>query len=467
MFGKPTDAQDPLGLVHPDDRERVGDAWRAFRSGIKDLTDLRYRVLLPDNGVKHFETSAKRADIEGKKLHFVFAHDITHRKREEEQREMLEAKFRQSQKMEALGTLAGGISHDFNNILGIIMGNTDLALRDVPDWNPARDCLNEIRVASLRARDIVQQILSFSRQSLYEYHPIRVTPVVQDTLRLLRSSMPASIDIEQHVETDDDVALADQGQINQIVMNLCTNSAQAMPTGGKLKIRLTTAHRLQLQGVSLAGKPADRYIRLTIEDTGTGIDPSIMDRILEPYFTTKEMGKGTGMGLAVVEGIVRKHNGAIRFDSSPGKGTTVDVYLPLIDEEPSDAAEKTPSNGAGTEQILFVDDEPGLVDTYSALLREMGYRVVTCTHPETALGIFGDRYAEIDLVITDMTMPGMNGDELTRRLSRIKPGIPVILCSGYSDLFTDEQAREIGISAFAIKPIEVDDIARTIRSLLS
>jgi len=217
----------------------------------------------------------------------------------------------------------------------------------------------------------------------------------------------------------------------------------------------------------MAGNPEDRYLRLTIEDTGTGIDPGITDRILEPYFTTKEMGKGTGMGLAVVEGIVRKHNGIILFDSVLGKGTTVDVYLPLVDEEPPDYTEEEPEYVTGTGRILFVDDEQGLVDTYSALLEEMGYDVVSCTHPEAALELFGERFAEIDLVITDMTMPGMNGDELTRRLAKIKPGIPVILCSGYSDLFTEEQAREIGISAFAIKPIAIDDIAHTVRTLLS
>jgi len=249
MFGDPETASNPFGLVHPDDRERVNDTWQAFRSGEEELTDLAYRILLPDNEIRHFETSARQADIEGKKLYFVFAHDITHRIREEEQREMLETQLRQSQKMEALGTLAGGISHDFNNILGIIMGNAELAMTDIPDGSPVKDCLMEIRQASFRAKDIVRQILSFSRQSLYEYRPVRIAPLVQDAVRLLRSSMPASIDIDQHVETDADVVLSDQGQINQIVMNLCNNSAQAMPTGGKLTIRLTNALRSQIPGV--------------------------------------------------------------------------------------------------------------------------------------------------------------------------------------------------------------------------
>jgi len=397
--------------------------------------------------------------IAGESFILTIFHDITDEKR-------LKNQLQQAQKMEAIGTLAGGIAHDFNNILGIIIGNTELAIDDVPDWNPAKECLLEIRQASLRAKDVVRQILSFSHQSLIERKPISATSIIEETLKLLRASIPVSIDINREFSVQTDTILADQAQISQIVMNLCTNAAQAMGDGGVLDVRLRDVAADEVSDISLSEESTDRYLKLTVKDTGYGIDQEHMDQIFDPYFTTKKVGEGTGMGLAVVNGIVQKHDGYIAVKSDLGIGTTVDVYLPLIDEDAAEDIKESEALPTGAERILFVDDEPGLVRTCSKMLQTLGYDVVSCTDPEEALSIFKEQRESIDLVITDMSMPKMNGGKLTREINKIRSDTPVILCSGYSDLFTEDEAAEIGITAFFMKPIARENIAITIRKVL-
>ncbi|MBC8392573.1 MAG: response regulator, partial [Deltaproteobacteria bacterium] len=386
---------------------------------------------------------------------------------------MLESQLRRAQKMEAIGTLAGGIAHDFNNILGIIMGNAELAIDDVPEWNPARECLEEIRDASLRAKDVVRQILSFSRHSLMGRKHLRAGVIIKESLKLLRSSIPSTIDIRQNLSARSDTVLAEPTHINQILMNLCTNAYQAMSDkGGTLTVSLTNSEiparhpaggqNLQSQTHLAPGK----YLVLNIKDTGHGIDPEIRERIFNPYFTTKKVGEGTGMGLAVVDGIVQKYDGGVEIDSTPGKGTSVTVYLPNSDQEPEEEVQAVESLPRGTERILFVDDEAGLVRAYSQALKSLGYDVVPCTNPDKALEIFKKEPENFDLVITDMTMPEMTGDKLAKALNTIRPNIPIIICSGFSNLISEDEAKALGIAAFSAKPLVKKELAKVVRRVL-
>lgn len=378
----------------------------------------------------------------------------------------LETELQQAHKMEAIGTLAGGIAHDFNNILGIILGNTELAIDDVPEWNPAKESLREIRHATMRAKDVVRQILSFSRHSLIERQPLRLTPILEDTLTLLRSSIPTTIEIHKHLDADTDVILGDPAQLSQVIMNLCTNAYQAMGNGGTLSVDLMNSVVDRGSGLTIAELPAGQYVRLTVKDTGPGIDPEHLSRIFDPYFTTKKVGEGTGMGLAVARGIVTNCGGEIVVDSERGKGTAFHVYLPLADAEAAMRVDAPPSLPRGTERVLFVDDEAGLARAYSAAISSLGYSVITFTGPKEALERFREDRDAFDLVITDMTMPELTGEALTRELQKIRPDIPIIVCTGHSEEMAEETVRRLGIADYALKPISKPDIASTIRRAL-
>ena len=390
------------------------------------------------------------------------AQDITDRSR-------LEVQLRQAQKMEAIGTLAGGIAHDFNNILAAVLGYTEMALGEPKLDAQLRRYLDQVFKAGERARDLVKQILSFSRQSDERPRPLRVSPIVKEVMRLLRASLPSTIKIRQDIHGDWDTVVADPTQIHQILMNLCTNASHAMRgEKGELKIGLVPVNieppdNLIIHHDLSPGK----YLRLTVSDTGAGINKEIRDRIFDPFFTTKKPGEGTGLGLSVVYGIVKSYGGAITVNSEVGRGTEFNAYLPLVIEDTGSygAKEETPIP-RGKERILFVDDEAALVQLATSILSGLGYEVAGRTSSLEALELFRMRPDSFDLVITDMTMPNMTGSELAQELMRLRPDMPVILCTGFSEAITQEKARALGVKDFIMKPIVQRQMAGAIRRAL-
>jgi PAS domain S-box-containing protein len=406
--------------------------------------------------------SANIYDEEGKTLvaTVVQGQDITERKRGEE-------RLCQMHKMEAVGTLAGGIAHDFNNILTAIIGYTQLALAEVSEDTELHSDLKEVLRAGNRAKDLVRQILTFSRRHAEERVAVSVSPLVEEALKLLRSTLPSTIVIEQKIEQETGNILADPTQVHQIVMNLCTNAAHAMEEkGGVLEVCLCR-EKLDLNFTAMHPDlvPGD-YIILKVKDTGIGIELGVMERIFEPYFTTKEKDKGTGLGLAVVHGIVKSYRGAVTVSSEPGKGSVLTVYLPVIERMAVTEAAKVESLPHGSECILFVDDEQSLAELGKKMLESLGYRVFSLTDSSEALKLFRKEPDRFDLVITDITMPRMTGDELAKEILSIRPDIPVIICTGYSERMTEAKAKTMGIRAFIMKPVNKTDIAETVRRAL-
>ncbi len=405
--------------------------------------------------------------FEGQEFRIAYVQDISERKKAEKETQRLESALLQAQKMEAIGTLAGGIAHDFNNILSAVIGYTELSL-----WNTDRDApvyqnLRKILTAGMRARDLVEQILTFSRKAERELKPLQVGPLVKEALKLLRSSLPTTIEIAQEIDDHTDNVMADPTQIHQIIINLCTNAAHAMDTGGgQMKISLSqvklSEHDIRLHpGLN----PGD-YLKLAVQDTGTGIPADIIAKIYDPYFTTKQKGKGTGLGLAVVHGIVKGYGGAIFvYSESPG-GTTFNIYLPTVKGETALQTIPPHTLPRGTEHILIVDDEALLIDVLQQMLENLGYRVSATNDGKTALEMYCRKPDAFDLVLTDMTMPKMTGDELASELLKINADLPIILCTGYSAKISAETALRMGIRAFIYKPIVEIDLANIVRNVL-
>ena len=384
--------------------------------------------------------------------------DVTHEVR-------LEKTIRQTQKMEAIGTLAGGIAHDFNNILSAILGYTEISLDYADKGNALYDNLQEVLKATKRAGDLVRQILTFSRETEQELRPVQVRRIVREALKLLRASLPATIQIRQDLHSESAV-LAEPSQIHQIIMNLCTNSAHAMgERGGVLEVRLTDETlSSEFTDIHPELRPG-AHIRLSVIDTGHGIEPALLERIFDPFFTTKKRGEGTGMGLSVVHGIVSSGGGIITVYSKPGQGTAFNVYLPVIrDETPQEEEIETPIP-FGHERILFVDDEQPIAALGKQMLENLGYEVVTRTHSVEALELFRAKPNAFDLVITDMTMPDMTGKELAEHIMHIRD-VPIILCTGFSARINEEQAKAMGIRAFVMKPLLKRQLGETIRDVL-
>jgi signal transduction histidine kinase/CheY-like chemotaxis protein len=381
----------------------------------------------------------------------------------------MQTKLASSEKFQALGQMASGVAHDFNNILSGIMGYAEMALYDISENSPARKSIEQVLKASNRAEDLVKQILAFSRQSEsdQERRPIQIHHIVQEALKLTRASLPTTIDIHQDISTHGTTVLADPTQIHQIMMNFCTNAHHAMrEKGGILEVSLVP---VELDSIEVGDYPdlkPGSYLKLSIGDTGDGMDANTMQRIFDPYFTTKEKGVGIGMGLSVVHGIVKRHNGAIKVFSRLGEGSTFQVLLPRIEKEIEYEAEALEPLSLGKERILFVDDEKALIDLGKQMLERLGYKVVSRTSSVEALEAFRSDPEKFDLVITDMTMPNMTGDKLAEEIMAIRPDTPIILCTGFSQLITEGQAKKMGIREFVMKPLVMSDLAKTIRKVL-
>jgi signal transduction histidine kinase/ActR/RegA family two-component response regulator len=397
---------------------------------------------------------------------FISVYDLTERIQAETEKKILEKQLRQAQKMEAVGTLAGGIAHDFNNILSAVIGFAEMAMDETPPESSTRHSMQQVLQAGLRAKNLVKQILAFSRQTEQALQPVQMRKVVQEAGELLRASLPTTIEIRREVRSNAFV-LADPTQMHQVLMNLCTNAAHAMrERGGRLTIGLED---LEVPPAA-PGSPMEllpgAYLRLTVQDTGMGIPADHLERIFDPFFTTKGVGEGTGMGLSVVHGIVKAHGGNIGVTSTVGRGSAFTVLLPAITSTNEQRLERPTAAPGGSERILLVDDEAMLVQMTAQLLERLGYRVAAETSSPRALERFRAAPGEFDLVITDMTMPGVTGKELAREVLGLRPRLPVILCTGFSDAIDEATAREMGIRAFIVKPIVMRELAETVRRVL-
>jgi len=383
--------------------------------------------------------------------------DITERRRAEEIRQSLEAQLRKSQKLEAIGTLAGGIAHDFNNILAAVIGHAELLAQDVDEGHEGQESIRGILLAGARARELVQQILTFIRLRERERHLVSLEPIVLEALKLLRPTLPATIEIRAEIDAEGTQVLADSTQLHQVVVNLCTNAAYAMrDRGGVLEVQCRTV----LLPEPLAQAHPGRYLQLTVRDTGPGMDAATLDRVFDPFFTTKPQGEGTGLGLAVVHGIVQSHDGLITATSEPGHGTTFQAYFPAVEGRSTAVVpqEKSMRRGSG-EHILVVDDEPSLVRIASRILERLGYRVTAHTRPAEALADFLERPNDFDLVLSDLTMPRMTGLELASLMLERRPDLPILLTSGYSGSLDPDELTRVGIRELVGKPFLAQTIA--------
>jgi PAS domain S-box-containing protein len=450
-------------IIHPAFQPEFKKIWGKFNTS-KIRSNYEYKIIhkngdekwIHQRSVLVYGKDGQPAAIEG------IVTDITERKN-------LENKIIEMQKMQAIGTLAGGIAHDFNNILGVIIGNAEMMeMFDLPAKSPVQSRLIKIVDAAHRAKELIGQILTFASMGEHTKRSFPLKPILKDTMKFLRSSLPASIDIHLNIE-DPDISIAgDPIQIQRVLINLGTNAGQAMDDmKGKITVTLTKIKHTDIMEVAGPDVKPGSYALLMVEDTGRGMEQAVMKRIFEPYFTTKQYGEGVGLGLAVVHGIVKNHEGFISVASAVGRGSVFKIYLPLSMEKKTDLdAVKVKKPLKGKERILFVDDEIFIVDVYREILEKYGYRVTGESSPHEALNFFRSHPDDFDLIITDMTMPHMTGDELIKEIHQIRPGMPVIICTGYNDWLDKHVINELGVRDAIKKPVGAKQLAETVRSVL-
>ncbi|HPF07020.1 MAG TPA: response regulator [Spirochaetota bacterium] len=417
-----------------------------------------------DGSVLYVDISGTPILINGRKYISAVFRDMTEPRRAAIEKSELESRIYQMQKMEAIGTLAGGVAHDFNNILTAIMGLAELSVRATTQGEPVRRYTEQILASCHRARDLVSQLLSISYKSEKQQEPVKLIPVIKDGIGLIRATLPSTVEIRTEIEAEFDYATADSTQISRIVMNLCTNAAQSMRNmQGEIIINVSNSFVDDKYASSHPDLKKGLYLLLKVADNGSGIEPAIIERIFEPFFTTKERGKGTGLGLAVIHGIVKNHGGSIYVYSKPGEGSTFEVYLPVSEYKNEVTVNETEIPVTGHALILLVDDEEMLTEVNGSILETLGYSVTACSSGAEALRIFSDKPEAVDLVITDMTMPGMTGLDLASEIKKIKPGIPVILCTGFSEQLTKEKAEETGICDIVMKPFTAAELGHAVQ----
>jgi PAS domain S-box-containing protein len=456
-------------VVHAEDRHNCTTLFNRLAKNQSRSIVMEARFVAKDGNDVWCLVSASLLRAEsGRPVHYIVHFlDLTQQRHAEQEQEKLLAQLRQVQKMEAIGTLAGGIAHDFNNILSGIMGYAQLAQLKSSGNADVDKHVQNILDASQRARDLVSQILTFSRQDQQSKLPIKVSTPTKEALKLLRASIPANIEISCQIVQDDLPVLASPIHIHQIVMNLCTNAYQSMcKAGGQLQVSVDTV-RIDRDNPGHAGSlPPGYYTRLEVVDNGCGIPQGMLERIFEPYFTTKEKNKGTGLGLAVVHGIVKSCNGDIHVDSQVDQGSRFTVLLPQMDPQKTEAEAAIPVAIGGTERILFVDDESAVLDIARQMMAHLGYQVSCCNNPLDALEQFRQAPKEFDLLITDLSMPNMTGDTLAKAILKLRPDMPVVLCSGFSDSLRDGNVRKIGIKKILAKPFTFQSLDHCIRTTL-
>lgn len=449
LLGKPF-------LQHIYTEESYKEALKRLKSGTLGLFEAEGKR--KDGTSFPLEARVRNMEYQGRKVRVLAIRDLTERKD-------MEGQLAQSQKLEAMGTLAGGIAHDFNNILSAIIGYSELTMLSLPQDTVAGKNVNHILNAGNRAKALVQQILTFAHKSEQKQEPVQMALVVQEVTKLLRASMPTSIEINTDLSSSSFV-LSDTTNIHQVIMNLCTNAGKAMMDGGILKVSLKDITIDEWFVVRYPDITEGRYVRLTIEDTGTGIPEDIRSRIFDPFFTTRSKEDGTGLGLSVVHGIVKDAGGLVTVQSEPDVGTRFDVYLPVLQNMANGTTEITENLPCGTESVMLVDDESALVEVGQEILSSLGYAVETFIDPDDALDAFYASPDRFDLIISDMTMPRMGGDRLAAQMLSVRPDIPIIIYTGYSERFSEQEAITLGVKKFIFKPVDIATLAVTIREVL-
>ncbi len=414
----------------------------------------------------YVELNNRLIDYRGKTAILSTARDITERKEAEKEKEKLYAQLLQIQKMEALGLLAGGIAHDFNNILSGIIGYSELALYDIKPDNPVRIYIEKVIKASNRAKELAKQILTFGRREFEGKKDIKPSAIVREALTFMRSTLPTTIEIKDNISSKNSIK-ADPSQIYQILLNLCTNAGHAMrDNGGILEVSLTDTEIFPKDIAPYSALKAGKYIKLSVKDTGHGMEPEVLERIFEPFFTTKKRGEGTGMGLSVVHGIIKNHEGDISVSSEPGKGTIFNILLPVSEQTATGKEEVSSCPVKGKGNILIVDDEKDIVEITENMLIKLGYSVTATTSSMKALQIFKSRPSDFDLIITDLTMPEITGVNLAREIFKINQTTPVIVCTGLMDAMPSCKEDKCCIKEVIDKPVSIKKLSETIKNVL-
>lgn len=456
-----------LGRVIPEDSEKVRTAW-ARCLGDERGYSIEFRLRRGD-GVRWVLGQAvtlrdRRQRVTGC---LVTLADIDELKAEQERRLALESQLRQSQKMETLGTLAGGVAHGFNNLLQPIMGFTHLALDSLEERHEAREDLEYVARAAGRATELVKQMLTFSRQAEHERMPLSMDALVGEALKLLRASLPSNISLEASISRNCPPVMADATQIHQVVMNLGANAYHAVRDNrGKIRVELEAEKVDEAEAAAVPGLRPGTYARLTVSDTGAGMDAATRERVFEPFFTTKRGGQGTGLGLSVVHGIVMSHDGVVTLESEPGRGTVFRIWFPATMELPAESPDAERSAPRGSEHILLVDDDEDVAQFGKITLERLGYRITMTTDSLEARRVFSEQPEDFDLVITDQMMPNLTGDKLAEQMLHARRDIPIIMITGFGDRISPEESRRIGIREFILKPVGTDSLGRAVRNVL-